>query len=169
MLHSRLNCFFRVLPITNFLRSNNCCTYVRQYMQQTVWAFQSPFLRMSNCNKEMSSHHSQCECLKIMIMNLVISRVEIREIFLVSVLTTYFHDGKYIRTCMHACMHACIHTYIHTHIHTHIHTYIHTLFNLESKVAEDKLVSSSYKYDFKTTKTRNYNILIFKLLKRVIL
>ena len=88
-------------------------------------------------------------------MNLVISRVEIREIFLVSVLTTYFHDGKYI--------HTCIHTYIHTYIH------IYTLFNLEFKVVKDKLVSSSYKYDFKTTKTRNYNILMFKLLKRVIL
>ena len=49
----------------------------------------------------------------------------------------------------------------------YIHTY--TLFNLEFKVAKDKLVSPSYKYDFKTTKTRNYNILKFKLLKRVIL
>ena len=48
---------------------------------------------MSNLNKEMS-HYSQCECLKIVIMNLVISGVEIREILLVSVLTTYFHDGK---------------------------------------------------------------------------
>ena len=48
----------------------------------------------------------------------------------------------------------------------YIHTY--TLFNLEFKVAKDKLVSSSYKYDFKTTKTRNYNILNF-ILKRVIL
>ena len=116
-------------------------------MQQTFWTFQSPFLRMSNFNKEMSSHYSQFECVKIVIMNLLISRVEIREIFLVSVLTTYFHDGKYI--------------------HTYIQTY--TLFNLEFKVAKDKLVSSSYKYDFKTTKTRNYNILIFELLKRVIL
>ena len=52
--------------------------------------------------------------------------------------------------------------YIHTYIL--IHTY--TLFNLEFKVAKDKLVSSSYQYDFKTTKTRNYNILIFKLSKR---
>ena len=43
------------------------------------------------------------------------------------------------------------------------------LFNLEFKVAKDKIVSSSYKYDFKTTKTRNYNILNFKLVKRVIL
>ena len=49
---------------------------------------------MSNCGKEMSSHYSQCECVKIVIMNVVISGVEIREIFLVSVLTTYFHDGK---------------------------------------------------------------------------
>ena len=49
---------------------------------------------MSNCGKEMLSHYSQCECVKIVIMNLVISGVEIREIFLVSVLTTYFHDGK---------------------------------------------------------------------------
>ena len=48
-----------------------------------------------------------------------------------------------------------------------IHTY--TLFNLEFKVAIDKLVSSSYKYDIKTTKARDYNILNFKLLKRVIL
>ena len=34
----------------------------------------------------------------------------------------------------------------------YIHTY--TLFNLEFKVAKDKLVSSSYKYDFQTTKTK---------------
>ena len=53
------------------------------------------------------------------------------------------------------------------YMNTYIHTY--TLFNLEFKVAEDKLVSWSYKYDFKTTKMRNYNILKFKLLKRVIL
>ena len=46
------------------------------------------------------------------------------------------------------------------YIHTYIHTY--TLFNIEFKVAKDKLVSSSYKYDFKTTKTGNYNILKFK-------
>ena len=63
-------------------------------MQKTVWIFQSPFLRMSNYNKETLSHYSQCECVKIVIMNLVISGVEIIEIFLVSVLTTYFHDGK---------------------------------------------------------------------------
>ena len=48
-----------------------------------------------------------------------------------------------------------------------IHT--DTLFNLEFKVAIDKLVSSSYKYDIKTTKARDYNILNFKLLKRVML
>ena len=72
------------------------------------------------------------------------------------------------------------HSFIHTYIHTYsffeqnafrraldIHT--QTLFNFKFKVAKDKLVSSSYRYDFKTTKTRNYNILIFKLLKRVIL
>ena len=46
---------------------------------------------MSNYNKETLSHYSQCECVKIVIMNLVISGVEIIE---VSVLTTYFHDGK---------------------------------------------------------------------------
>ena len=34
----------------------------------------------------------------------------------------------------------------------YIHTY--TLFNLEFKVAKDNLVSSSYKYDFQTTKTK---------------
>ena len=45
----------------------------------------------------------------------------------------------------------------------------YTLFNLEFKVAKDKLVSSSYKNDFKTTKTRNYNLLTFKRLKRVTL
>ena len=45
----------------------------------------------------------------------------------------------------------------------------YTLCNLEFKVAKDKLVSSSYKNDFKTTKTRNYNLLKFKILKRVIL
>ena len=45
----------------------------------------------------------------------------------------------------------------------------YTLFHLEFKVAKDKLVSSSYKNDFKTTKTRNYNLLKFKILKRVIL
>ena len=49
---------------------------------------------MSNYKKETLSHYSQCECVKIVIMNLVISGVEIREIFLVSVLTTYFHHGK---------------------------------------------------------------------------
>ena len=54
-----------------------------------------------------------------------------------------------------------------TYMYTYIDTYI--LFNLEFKVAKGKLVSSSYNYDFKTTKTRNYNILIFKPLKRVIL
>ena len=42
----------------------------------------------------------------------------------------------------------------------------YTLFNLEFKVAKDKLVSSSYKNDFKTTKTRNYNLLKFKIFKR---
>lgn len=57
MLHSGFkNCFFLVLPITYFWRSNNCCTYVRKYMQQTVWAFQSPSLCMSNCNKVMLSN-----------------------------------------------------------------------------------------------------------------
>ena len=45
----------------------------------------------------------------------------------------------------------------------------YTLFNLDFKVAKDKLVSSSYKNDFKTTKARNYNLLKFKILKRVIL
>ena len=49
---------------------------------------------MSNYNKKTLSHYSQCDCVKIVIMNLVISGVEIREIFLVSVLTTYFHDGR---------------------------------------------------------------------------
>ena len=49
---------------------------------------------MSNFNKEMSSHYSQCECVKIVIMNLVISTVEIIEIFLVSFLTTFFDHGK---------------------------------------------------------------------------
>ena len=44
----------------------------------------------------------------------------------------------------------------------------YTLCNLEFKVAKDKLVSSSYKNDF-NTKTRNYNLLKFKILKRVIL
>ena len=55
---------------------------------------------MSNCDKIMLSNvvilfstPEVCEYLKIMIMNLVISRVEIIEIFLVSVLTTYFHDN----------------------------------------------------------------------------
>ena len=56
--------------------------------------------------------------------------------------------------------------YIHTYIHTYILIHTYTLFNLKFTVAKDKLVSSSYKYDFKTTKTRNYDILIFKLLKR---
>ena len=57
----------------------------------------------------------------------------------------------------------------------HVHRYIHILYlisNLKcgTKVAKDKLVSSSYKYDYKkTNKTRNYNIIIFKLLKSVIL
>ena len=39
----------------------------------------------------------------------------------------------------------CNNTYIHTYIHTYIRTY--TLFNLGFRVAEDKLVSSSYKCD----------------------
>ena len=50
-----------------------------------------------------------------------------------------------------------------------LNIHIYTLFNLEFKVAKDKLVSLSYKNDFKTTKTRNYNLLKFKILKRVIL
>ena len=58
-------------------------------------------------------------------------------------------------------------TYDNIHI-TYIR-YTYTLFNLEFKVGKDKLVSSSYKNDFKTTKTRNYNLLKFKILKRVIL
>ena len=49
---------------------------------------------MSNYDKETLSHYCQCEYVKIVIMNLVISGVEIRERFLVSVLTTYFHDNK---------------------------------------------------------------------------
>ena len=48
------------------------------------------------------------------------------------------------------------------YIHSYMHTY--TSFNIEFKVAKDQLVSLiyNYYYDFKTTKTRNYNSLKFK-------